>query len=74
VLLADRVIILGASPGRVRGVVQIDLPRPHAPMIGAIAQALSETKDGDLRADFLLDLIDEHFPTEEADSTPQSTP
>lgn len=29
VLLADRVIILGANPGRVRGEVQIDLPRPR---------------------------------------------
>lgn len=29
VLLADRVIILGANPGHVRGEVQIDLPRPR---------------------------------------------
>lgn len=29
VFLADRVIILGANPGRVRGEVVIDLPRPH---------------------------------------------
>jgi NitT/TauT family transport system ATP-binding protein len=29
VLLADRVIILGASPGRIRGELMIDLPRPH---------------------------------------------
>lgn len=29
VLLADRVIILGANPGHVRGTVQIDLPRPR---------------------------------------------
>jgi NitT/TauT family transport system ATP-binding protein len=29
VLLADRVIILGANPGRIRGEVIIDLPRPH---------------------------------------------
>jgi NitT/TauT family transport system ATP-binding protein len=29
VLLADRVIILGANPGHVRGEVMIDLPRPH---------------------------------------------
>ena len=29
VFLADRVIILGANPGRVRGEVKIDLPRPH---------------------------------------------
>jgi NitT/TauT family transport system ATP-binding protein len=29
VFLADRVVILGSNPGRVRGEVVIDLPRPH---------------------------------------------
>mgnify|MGYP002777001325 CR=1 FL=1 len=29
VFLADRVIILGSNPGRIRGEVQIQLPRPH---------------------------------------------
>ncbi len=29
VLLADRVIVLGANPGHLRGEVAIDLPRPH---------------------------------------------
>ncbi|MGQ9866033.1 MAG: ABC transporter ATP-binding protein [Pseudanabaenaceae cyanobacterium] len=29
VFLADRVVILGANPGRVRGEVKIELPRPH---------------------------------------------
>lgn len=29
VFLADRVIILGANPGRIRGEVAINLPRPH---------------------------------------------
>ena len=29
VFLADRVIVLGTNPGRVRGEVLIDLPRPH---------------------------------------------
>ncbi|MBV9384952.1 MAG: nitrate/sulfonate/bicarbonate ABC transporter ATP-binding protein [Chroococcidiopsidaceae cyanobacterium CP_BM_ER_R8_30] len=29
VFLADRVIILGANPGHVRGEVVVDLPRPH---------------------------------------------
>jgi len=29
VFLADRVIILGSNPGKVRGEVTIDLPRPH---------------------------------------------
>lgn len=27
--LADRVVILGSNPGRIRGEVRIDLPRPH---------------------------------------------
>lgn len=29
IFLADRVVILGANPGRIRGEVQINLPRPH---------------------------------------------
>ncbi|MEN9201878.1 MAG: nitrate/sulfonate/bicarbonate ABC transporter ATP-binding protein [Thermostichus sp. DG02_2_bins_29] len=29
VFLADRVVILGSNPGRIRGEVKIDLPRPH---------------------------------------------
>lgn len=29
VFLADRVVILGSNPGRIRGEVRIDLPRPH---------------------------------------------
>ncbi len=29
VFLADRVVILGSNPGRLRGEVAIDLPRPH---------------------------------------------
>ncbi len=29
VFLSDRVVILGANPGRIRGEVIIDLPRPH---------------------------------------------
>jgi len=29
VFLADRVVILGSKPGRIRGEVKIDLPRPH---------------------------------------------
>jgi NitT/TauT family transport system ATP-binding protein len=29
VFLADRVIILGANPGHIRGEIEIDLPRPH---------------------------------------------
>lgn len=39
----------------------------HAPMVAAIAQALRETPDGDLRADFFLNLLDKHFPAEEAE-------
>lgn len=30
VFLADRVIVLGSKPGRVRGEIKIDLPRPHS--------------------------------------------
>lgn len=29
VFLADRVVVLGANPGRIRGIVTIDLPRSH---------------------------------------------
>jgi NitT/TauT family transport system ATP-binding protein len=41
VTLADRVIILGANPGRVRGEVRVDLPRPrdrHAPRFTALVE------------------------------------
>ncbi len=41
VTLADRVIILGVNPGRVRGEVQIDLPRPrhrNAPRFKALVE------------------------------------
>ncbi|MBL1210701.1 nitrate/sulfonate/bicarbonate ABC transporter ATP-binding protein, partial [Geminocystis sp. GBBB08] len=30
VFLADRVVVLGSKPGRVRGEIKIDLPRPHS--------------------------------------------
>ena len=29
VFLADRIVILGANPGRIRGEVRVNLPRPH---------------------------------------------
>src|SRR6202035_723053 len=29
VLLADRVLVLGSNPGRIRGEVRVDLKRPH---------------------------------------------
>jgi NitT/TauT family transport system ATP-binding protein len=29
VILADRVMVLGSNPGRIRGTLEIDLPRPH---------------------------------------------
>ena len=29
VLLADRVVVLGANPGLIRGTVKIDIPRPR---------------------------------------------
>jgi NitT/TauT family transport system ATP-binding protein len=31
VMLSDRVVVLGANPGRVRGEVRIDIPRPRHP-------------------------------------------
>jgi NitT/TauT family transport system ATP-binding protein len=39
----------------------------YAPMVAAMDRALRETKDGALRADFFLDLLDEHFPVAEAE-------
>jgi NitT/TauT family transport system ATP-binding protein len=39
----------------------------HAPMVASMYQALRETKDGNLRADFFLDLLDEHVPVAEAE-------
>jgi NitT/TauT family transport system ATP-binding protein len=37
------------------------------PMLAAMYQALQQAKDGSLRADFFLDLLDEHFPEQEAE-------
>jgi len=39
----------------------------HAPMVASMYQALRETKGGSLRADFFLDLLDEHVPVVEAE-------
>jgi NitT/TauT family transport system ATP-binding protein len=39
----------------------------YAPMVAAMDRALRETKDGTMRADFFLDLLDEHFPIAEAE-------
>jgi len=39
----------------------------HAPMVASMYQALRETKSGSLRADFFLDLLDEHVPVVEAE-------
>lgn len=38
VLLADRVVVLTPSPGRIEGIVKVDLPRPRDPSAPEIAQ------------------------------------
>jgi NitT/TauT family transport system ATP-binding protein len=38
----------------------------HVPVLGSLAQTLREKRDGSMRADFFLDLWEEHFPSEEA--------
>ncbi|UZQ55987.1 nitrate/sulfonate/bicarbonate ABC transporter ATP-binding protein [Trichothermofontia sichuanensis B231] len=39
----------------------------HVPVIRSIVQTLREKRSGSMRADFFLDLWDEHFPREEAE-------
>jgi NitT/TauT family transport system ATP-binding protein len=38
----------------------------HVPMIASMVSTLQETRNGAMREDFFLDLLDEHFPHEEA--------
>ncbi len=38
----------------------------HVPMIVSMMRTLQEKQNGSMRSDFFLDLLDEHFPTEEA--------
>lgn len=38
----------------------------HVPVLGSIVQTLREKRDGSMRADFFLDLWEEHFPSAEA--------
>ncbi|MGA7936591.1 MAG: nitrate/sulfonate/bicarbonate ABC transporter ATP-binding protein [Kovacikia sp.] len=38
----------------------------HVPMIVSMVRTLREKQNGSMRADFFLDLLDEHFPPEEA--------
>ncbi|MCV7354880.1 ABC transporter ATP-binding protein [Mycolicibacterium fluoranthenivorans] len=67
VLLADRVIVLGANPGRIRAEVGIDLPRPRdrrspafAAHVDRLYQLLTGTEAGVV--------------TESTDATPTGTP
>lgn len=39
----------------------------HVPMIVSMVQSLREKQNGSMRADFFLDLLDEHFPHQEAE-------
>ncbi|WAL61849.1 ABC transporter ATP-binding protein [Thermocoleostomius sinensis] len=39
----------------------------HVPVLNSIVQTLREKRSGSMRADFFLDLWDEHFPHEEAE-------
>lgn len=39
----------------------------HVPMVVSIVQTLREKQNGSMRADFFIDLLDEYFPTAEAE-------
>lgn len=39
----------------------------HVPLLVSVVQTLREKRSGSMRADFFLDLLDEHFPHEEAE-------
>jgi NitT/TauT family transport system ATP-binding protein len=39
----------------------------RVPQVASIYQTLKEKRDGRMRADFFLDILDEHFPAEEAE-------
>jgi NitT/TauT family transport system ATP-binding protein len=39
----------------------------HAPLVASMYQTLRDKRNGTMRVDFFLDLLDEHFPHEEAE-------
>jgi NitT/TauT family transport system ATP-binding protein len=39
----------------------------HAPLVASMSQTLREKRDGTMGVDFFLDLLDEHYPSEEAE-------
>jgi len=44
VLLADRIVVMGDSPGRVREIVPVDLPRPRSRTDGAFTEAVERVR------------------------------
>ena len=60
VLLADRIVILGSNPGRVRLEVPVDLPRPrdrHAPAFGRLVNRIYEVMTGRLPAEVVAPML-----------------
>ena len=43
--MADRVIVMTAGPGRIRGVVEIDLPRPRDETTPELAQVIRRLRE-----------------------------
>jgi NitT/TauT family transport system ATP-binding protein len=39
----------------------------HAPFVASMYRTLREKRDGSMRVDFFLDLLDEHYPRQEAE-------
>jgi NitT/TauT family transport system ATP-binding protein len=64
VLLADRVVVLGANPGHVRAEVRIDLPRPRARRSAAFAAVV----------DSLYELLTGSEPGADSRAPAQATP
>ena len=59
VLLADRILVLGRRPGRIKQVVNVDLPRPRAPLRGSPEMARLAAQVWDLIRDEAAQAITE---------------
>lgn len=45
IYLADRVVVLSSHPGRIRSIIQVDLPRPRHPDMRETSEFLTYVRE-----------------------------